>query len=66
MQEKSAQAESELWDTVGEALDMEMSTVEDVLESLARTQKGNVKFSIENCMTILYRDPVLKDAKCKN
>ena len=66
MQEKSAQAESELWDTVGEALDMEMSTVEDVLESLARTQKGNVKFSIENCMTILYRDPLLKDAICKN
>ena len=66
MQEKSAQAESELWDTVGEALDMEMSTVEDVLESLARTQKGNVKSSIENCMTILYRDPLLKDAICKN
>ena len=66
MQEKSAQAESELWDAVGEALDMEMSTVEDVLESLARTQKGNVKSSIENCMTILYRDPLLKDAICKN
>ena len=48
MQEKSAQAEKELWDAVGEALDMEMSTVEDVLESLARTQKGNVKSSIEN------------------
>ena len=66
MQEKSVQAENELWDAVGEALDMEMSTVEDVLESLARTQKGNVKSSIENCMTILYRDPVLKDAICKN
>ena len=66
MQEESVQAENELWDAVGEALDMEMSTVEDVLESLARTQKGNVKFSIENCMTILYRDPVLKDAICKN
>ena len=66
MQEKSAQAESELWDTVGEALDMEMSTVEDVLESLARTQKGNVKPSIKNCMTILYRDPLLKDSICKN
>ena len=66
MQEKSAQAENELWDAVGEALDMEMSTVEDVLESLARTQKGNVKSSIENCMTILYRDPLLKDAICKN
>ena len=44
---------------------MEMSTVEDVLESLARTQKGNVKTTIENFMTILYRDPVLKDAICK-
>ena len=66
MQEKSAQAENGLWNAVGEALDTEMSTVEDVLESLARTQKGNVKSSIENCMTILYRDPVLKDAICKN
>ena len=66
MQEKSAQAENELWNAVGEVLDAEMSTVEDILESLARTQKGNVKSSIENCMTILYRDPVLKDAICKN
>ncbi len=65
LQEKSAQAENELWNAVGEALDMEMSTVEDVLESLARTQKGNVKSTIENFMTILYRDPVLKDAICK-
>ena len=61
MQEKSVQEENELWDAVGEALDAEMSTIEDVLESLARTQKGSVKSSIENCMTILYRDPVLKD-----
>ena len=66
MQEKSVQAENELWDAVGEALDAEMSTMEDILESLARTQKGNVKSSIENCMTILCRDPVLKDAICKN
>ena len=66
MQEKSVQAENELWNAVGEVLDTEMSTVEDVLESLARTQKGNVKSSIENCMTILYRDPVLKDVICKN
>ena len=66
MQEQSAQTENELWNAVGEVLDTEMSTVEDVLESLARTQKGNVKSSIENCMTILYRDPVLKDAICKN
>ena len=66
MQEQSAQAENELWNAVGEVLDTEMSTVEDVLGSLARTQKGNVKSSIENCMTILYRDPVLKDAICKN
>ncbi len=66
MQEKSAQAENGSWGAVGEVLDAEMSTVEDVLESLVRTQKGNVKSSIENCMTIFYRDPVLKDAICKN
>ncbi len=43
-----------------------MSAVENVLESLARTQKRNVKSSIENCMNNLYREPVLKDAICKN
>ena len=45
MQEKSAQAENGLWNAVGEVLDTEMSTVEEVLESLARTQKGNVTYS---------------------
>ncbi len=43
-----------------------MSAVENVLESLARTQKRNVKSSIKNCMNNLYREPVLKDAICKN
>ncbi|HBI61940.1 MAG TPA: virulence-associated protein E, partial [Lachnospiraceae bacterium] len=66
MQEQSAQAENGLWNAVGEVLDTEMITVEDVLESLDRTQKGNVKSSIENCMTILYKDPVLRNAVCKN
>ena len=40
LQEKSAQAENELWDAVGEALDMEMSTIEDVLKSLEERRKG--------------------------
>lgn len=66
MQETSVQADSESWNAVGEALDEEMSTVEDILESLVRTQKGNVKSSIENCVTVLCRDPVLKGAICKN
>ena len=66
MQETSVQAENESWNAVGEALDTEMSMVEDILVSLARTQKGNVKSSIENCVTVLCRDPVLKGAICKN
>ena len=66
MQETSVQADKESWNAVGEALDEEMSTAEDILESLARTQKGNVKSSIENCVTVLCRDPVLKGAICKN
>lgn len=66
MQKTSVQADSESWNAVGEALDEEMSAEEDILESLARTQKGNVKSSIENCVTVLCRDPVLKGAICKN
>lgn len=53
LQEKSVQAENKLWNAVREMLDTKMSTVKDVLESLARTQKGNVKSSIENCMIVL-------------
>ncbi len=48
MQERSAQAENGSWNAVGEVLDAEMSTVENVLESLVRTRKGNVKPSILN------------------
>lgn len=45
---------------------MEMSTVDDIFPDLDRTEKGNVKQSYENCMTVFYRDPLLSNAIKKN
>jgi len=66
LRETLEQQELEFWEEIGEVLDAEESSVDDVREALERTQKGYVKSSIENCMTILNRDPLLKDAICKN
>lgn len=51
---------------MGEILDMEMSTADDISSDLDRTEKGNVKQSYENCMTVFYRDPLLSNAIKKN
>lgn len=66
MQEISAQAESGLWNAVGEVLDSEMSTVEDVRLDLAKSDKGYICQTINNCMMVLHRDPVLKGTIRKN
>jgi len=57
LRETLEQQELESWEEIGEVLDAEESSVDDVREALERTQKGYVKSSIENCMTILNRDP---------
>ena len=43
-----------------------MSSVDDVRFDLVKTEKGRIRQTIENCMTVFYRDPVLKDAIRKN
>lgn len=60
------QAENESWNAVGEALDAEMCTVEDVRFELAKTDKGYICQTINNCMIAFRRDPVLKGAIRKN
>jgi predicted P-loop ATPase len=45
---------------------MEMSTVEDIQADLARNDKGNTCQTINNCMTVFQRDPLLKGAIRKN
>ena len=54
------------WEEVGQILDTECSSVEDIRLDLEKGEKGGVKQSIENCMTVFYRDPLLKGAICKN
>lgn len=44
----------------------EMCTVDDVREQLARSEKGWIKQSIDNCMIVLEHDPLLRNAIRKN
>lgn len=54
------------WNEIGEVLDTEMSTVEDIRADLARNDKGNTCQTINNCMLVFQRDPLLKGAIRKN
>lgn len=66
MRRESESEENVSWNEIGEVLDTEMSTVEDIREDLARNDKGNTCQTISNCMTVFQRDPVLKGAIRKN
>lgn len=63
MQRESESEESVLWNEIGEVLDTEMSTVEDIRADLARNDKGNTCQTINNCMLVFQRDPVLKGGR---
>lgn len=54
------------WNDVGKVLEDERSSVEDIQTDLARNNKGNICQSIDNCMTVFQRDPLLKGAIRKN
>lgn len=62
----SEAADNELWEEVGKVLDSEMSSVEDVRFDLEKSEKGAVCQTINNCMEVSHRDPVLKGAIRKN
>jgi predicted P-loop ATPase len=47
-------------------MDLEMSSTEDILLDLEKGERGSVKQSIGNCMTVFYRDPILKGGICRN
>lgn len=66
MQVMSANGTDVSWSDVGKVLEDEMSSVEDIQTDLARNNKGNVCQSIDNCMTVFQRDPLLKGAIRKN
>ena len=42
MQRESKSEENVSWNEIGEVLDTEMSTVEDIRADLARNEKGNI------------------------
>ena len=46
--------------------DQEMSTIEDIQADLAKNEKGITCQTINNCMVVLQRDPLLKGAIRKN
>ena len=49
MQRESESEENVSWNEIGEVLDTEMSTVEDIRADLARNEKGNTCQTINNC-----------------
>lgn len=66
MQRESESEENVSWNEIGEVFDTEMSTVEDIRADLARNDKGNTCQTINNCMLVFQRDPLLKGAIRKN
>ncbi len=66
MQKEFGQVGNTLWNEIGEVLDQEMSTIEDIQADLARNEKGITCQTINNCMMVLQRDPLLKGAIRKN
>ena len=66
MQRESESEENVSWNEIGEVLDTEMSTVEDIRADLARNEKGNICQTINNCMLVFQRDPLMKGAIRKN
>lgn len=66
MQRESESEDNISWNEIGEVLDSEMSTVEDIQADLARNDKGNSCQTINNCMLVFQRDPLLKGAIRKN
>ena len=66
MLERSQEPSKDAWEEVGQILDTECSSVDDIRLDLEKGDKGGVKQTIENCMTVFYRDPMLKGAIRKN
>ena len=66
MSEKLQEPSKDAWEEVGQVLDAECSSVDDIRLDLEKSDKGGVKQTIENCMTVFYRDPLLKGAIRKN
>lgn len=66
MRRASEQARNISWDDIGQVLETEMSSVEDIRADLARTDKGDTCQTISNCVMVLQRDPVLRSAIRKN
>lgn len=66
LQEMSENGADVSWDDVGKVLEDERSSVEDIQADLVRNNKGNICQSIDNCMTVFQRDPLLKGTIRKN
>ena len=66
MQKLSENHTEESWNAIGEVLDREMLTVDDVREELFKNDRGEAYQTISNCMFIFQKDPLLKGAIRKN
>lgn len=66
LQKELSEQERVSWEKIGEIIREETSNVEEICNTLARTEKGWIKQSIDNCMFVFHHAPLLKDAICKN
>ena len=66
MQKQSENHTEESWNAIGEVLDREMLTADDVREELFKNDRGEAYQTISNCMLIFQKDPLLKGAIRKN
>lgn len=66
MSERSEKLSKDEWLQIGDILNSEYSSVDEINQDLARNEKRKVIQSIENCVIVFHRDPILRGGICKN
>lgn len=66
MQNGLSGQENTSWEEIGKIMQEEIYSVDDVKDTLARTEKGWVKQTIDNCMITFQGDPMLRGSIRKN
>ena len=62
MENKSKEPSKTSWAEIGQIMDEEMSSVENILADFDKTSIGRIRQSIGNAVMVFRRDPVLKGA----
>ncbi|MCR5127251.1 MAG: virulence-associated E family protein [Lachnospiraceae bacterium] len=66
MSRESETLSKDEWLQIGDILDTEYSSVDEIRNDLIKTEKGILLQGIENCLTVFHRDPLLRGAIRRN